>query len=65
MDYYILKQFVPNAEIWIASLFPGDPIYEYQTLEEAEIAFPQVEALYPDRRCKISGPVVGSAPQPI
>jgi len=42
MQYYILKQFVPNAEIWVASLGPGDPIYSYDTLEEAETALPEV-----------------------
>jgi hypothetical protein len=60
MTYYILKQYVPNAEIWVASLYPGDPIYEYNTLLEAETALPEVEALYPDRRCKISEPILTS-----
>lgn len=53
--YYILKQFYPGANIWVAQLNPDDPIYSYQTLEEAEAALPEVQALYPDNECKVSG----------
>lgn len=52
--YYILKQFVPGAEIWVAKLNDSDPEYVYSTLEEAAEAFPSVQALYPDNKCKIS-----------
>ena len=55
--FYILKQFVPNAEIWVASLGPDDPIYSDNTLEEAEIALPEVQLLYPNNLCKVSNPV--------
>jgi hypothetical protein len=57
MQYYILKQFVPGAEIWVAKLNAEDPEYVYPTLEEAETAFPGVQELYPNNLCKISNPI--------
>jgi len=54
MKYYILKQFYLGAEIWVLQLNDEDSIYEYNTLEEAEIALPEVQLLYPDNICKIS-----------
>jgi len=65
MNYYILKQFYPGAEIWVLQLNDEDNIYEYNTLEEAniyeyntleeaEIALPEVQLLYPDNVCKVS-----------
>lgn len=54
MQYYILKQFVFGADIWVAKLNADDPEYVYPTLEEAEIALPEVQLLYPDNQCKIS-----------
>jgi hypothetical protein len=55
--YYILKQFYPDAEIWVASLGPGDPVYVYDTLAEADEALPSVQLLYPDNKCKVSEPI--------
>jgi hypothetical protein len=55
--FYILKQFMPGAEIWVAKLNAEDPEYVYTTLEEAETAFPSVQELYPNNLCKISNPV--------
>lgn len=52
--YYILKNFVAGADIWVVQLNPEDPIYSYSTLEEAEAALPEVQALYPNNACKIS-----------
>lgn len=52
--YYILKRFLPGADIWVAQLNPDDPIYSYETLEAAEVALPEVQALYPNNECKIS-----------
>lgn len=52
--YYILKQFIPGANIWVLQINPEDTIYSYPTLEEAEIALPEVQALYPNNKCKIS-----------
>jgi len=57
MKYYILKQYVPDAEIWVASLGPGDPIYSYDTLAEADEALPGVQELYPNNKCKVSEPI--------
>ena len=57
MKYYILKQYVPDAEIWVASLGPGDPIYVYDTLAEADEALPGVQELYPNNKCKVSEPI--------
>ena len=54
MQYYILKQFMPGADIWVASLGEGDPIYKYDTEEEAEVALVELEPSYPDRKLKIS-----------
>ena len=51
---YILKQFLPNAEIWVAKLNDSDPEYAYPTLEEAETALPSVQDLYPNNQCKVS-----------
>lgn len=57
MQYFILKQFVPGAEIWVAKLNADDPEYVYPTLEEAETALPSVQELYPNNLCKVSNPV--------
>ena len=54
MQYYILKQFVPGAEIWVASLGPDDPIYKYDTEEEASVAIVELQPSYPDNKLKIS-----------
>jgi hypothetical protein len=45
MQYIILKQFMPGAEIWVAKLTPEDTEYSYDTLEEAEEALPTVQEL--------------------
>ena len=55
--YYILKQFFPGAEIWVAKLNAEDTEYVYSTLEEAETALPSVQELYPNNLCKVSNPV--------
>jgi len=55
--YYILKQFYPGSQIWVKQLTPEDPIYSYETLEAAEAALPEVQALYPDNLCKVSDPM--------
>lgn len=56
-QYFILKQFIPGAEIWVAKLNADDPEYVYNTLEEAETALPNVQLLYPNNLCKVSNPV--------
>lgn len=52
--FYILKQFLPTADIWVAKLNANDPEYSYPTLEEAEIALPEVQKSYPNNACKVS-----------
>jgi len=54
-QFYILKQFYPGADIWVAKLNEEDTEYTYATLGEAEEAFPTVQALYPNNLCKVSG----------
>jgi hypothetical protein len=44
---YILKQFLPDAEIWVAKLNDSDPEYAYPTLEEAEIRCKMLRELDP------------------
>ena len=37
MKYIVLKKFLPEIDnIWVARLNEGDPIYEFDTLEEAQ-----------------------------
>jgi len=59
MQYYILKQFIPGAEVWVAKLNDTDTVYSYTTLEEAEAALPTVQPLYPDHALRIQ--LMGSA----
>ena len=54
LEYFILKQFMPDADIWVASLGPGDPIYSYPTQEEAEAAITELQPSYPDNKLKVS-----------
>jgi len=55
MKYLILKQFIPgNDQIWVAKLNESDPIYVYDTVEEAEIKKAELEAADPTRGYKIA-----------
>jgi hypothetical protein len=54
LEYYILKQLMPNADIWVASLGKGDPIYKYDTEAEAEVAIEELQPSYPDHKLKVS-----------
>jgi hypothetical protein len=54
LEYYILKQVMPGAEIWVASLGPSDPIYKYPTEAEAEAAITELQPSYPTHKLKIS-----------
>ena len=56
-QFFILKQFYPGAEIWVAKLNAEDTEYVYTTLGEAEEALPAVQELYPNNLCKVSGMV--------
>jgi hypothetical protein len=57
-QFIILKQFYPNAEIWVAKLNDSDPEYIYPTWDEAITALPTVQELYPNNKCKVSNPIV-------
>jgi hypothetical protein len=38
MIYQVQMQFIPGSDqIWVARLNPDDPIYEYDTQEEAQL----------------------------
>ena len=45
---------MPGADIWVASLGNGDPIYKYDTEEEATVAIVELQPQYPDHKLKIS-----------
>ena len=51
---HIVKQFLPDADIWVAKLNDSDPEYAYPTLEEAETSLPSIQTLYPNNKCKVS-----------
>lgn len=54
MQYLILKQFIPgNDQIWVEKLNADDPVYIYDTLEEAEAKKLELEATDPTRGFKI------------
>lgn len=54
MKYFIMMQFIPgNDNIWVEKLNPQDPVYEYDTLEEAEAKKLELEAADPTRGFKI------------
>lgn len=52
--YYILKRFLPGADIWVAKLNDTDPEYSYPTLEEAEAALVTLKPQYPDNDLRVS-----------
>ena len=54
MTYYVLKQLVPNAEIWVTKLSADDPIYAYPTEEEAQAKCEELQIQDPTRRFKVS-----------
>lgn len=45
---------MPGADIWVASLGEGDPVYKYDTEAEAEVAIVELQPQYPDHKLKIS-----------
>ena len=52
--YYVLKQFVPGADIWVLQLNPDDPIYSYPTEAEAQAKCDELHAEDPTRQFKVS-----------
>lgn len=54
MKYVVVMQFIPgNDQIWVERLSPSDPVYEYDTLAEAEAKKLELEAADPTRGFKI------------
>ena len=52
--YYVLKQFVPGADIWVLQLNPDDPIYSYPTFDEAQAKCDELAIEDPSRQYKVS-----------
>ena len=52
--YYVLKQFVPGADIWVLQLNAEDPIYSYSTEAEAQAKCDELYAQDPSRQYKVS-----------
>ena len=53
MQYIILKQFVPNAEIWLARLNADDIAYIYDNEIEAQTKCDELTIEDPSRRYKV------------
>jgi len=54
IEYYVLKQFAPNAEIWVARLNADDIAYIYDNEIEAQAKCDELAAEDPTRRFKVS-----------
>jgi hypothetical protein len=49
--FIVLMEFLPNVpNIWVARLTPEDPIYVYDTLQEAEDKAAELQAADPTGR---------------
>ena len=58
MQYIVLEQFIPGLDqIWVARLNPEDPIYTFETLEEAEAKAAELQAADPSGRLYKAAPV--------
>jgi hypothetical protein len=54
MQYYVLKQFLPNTQIWVWKLNEEDTGYVYDTPEEAEDMCLYLKSQDPSREYKVS-----------
>jgi hypothetical protein len=54
MKYYVLKQFLPNTQIWVWKLNEEDTGYVYDTPEEAEDMCLHLKSQDPSREYKVS-----------
>lgn len=54
MQYYVLKQFFPGAQIWVWKLTPEDTGYVYDTEQEAEDMCLYLFEQDPSRAYKVS-----------
>lgn len=51
MKYIVMMQFIPgNDQIWVAQLDPSDPIYIYDTEQEAQDKAQELQAADPTGR---------------
>jgi hypothetical protein len=51
MQYIVLMQFIPGLDqIWVARLTPEDPIYIFDTEEEAQAKADELKAADPTER---------------
>lgn len=58
MNYIVLMEFIPgNPQIWVARLNPDDPIYTFETLEEAEAKAAELQAADPSGRAYKAAPI--------
>ena len=53
MKYYVLKQAFINAQIWVTQFGPDDPIYCYDTYDEAQAKCDELAAQDPSRLFKV------------
>ena len=54
IEYFVVKQAFPNAEIWVTKLTADDPIYVYSTEAEAQAKCDELSIEDPTRRFKVS-----------
>ena len=54
MQYYVLKQFLPNTQIWVWKLNEEDIGYVFDTPEEAEDRCIYLKSQDPSREYKVS-----------
>ena len=54
MQYYVLKQFLPNSQIWVWKLTPEDIGHVYNTEQEAEDMCLYLAAQDPSREYRVS-----------
>lgn len=54
IEYFVVKQAFPNAEIWVTKLTAEDTIYVYDNEPEAQAKCDELAAADPTRRYKVS-----------
>lgn len=53
-QYYVLKQFIPGADIWVLKLNNDDTAYIYDTEAEAQTKCDELAVEDPSRKYKVS-----------
>jgi hypothetical protein len=49
--YQVQMQFIPgNNQIWVSRLTPEDPVYQYDTYDEAQAKAQELQAADPTQR---------------